>query len=101
MANLEHGQGTLHLNDGGQSWAVTYRIQTHPGVTGTLGLQGSAAVVSLQHHVSDPNNFFLLNLSDGRWVHLHIKDIRRDECDIAEGAYIVPPPQWAANGASW
>ena len=103
--NREHG--TLYLSGGGQSWPVTYRlhfqesVRGRTDVTGTLGLP-NPAVVSLQHVMRDPNEFCLLRLSDGRWVHLNIKTLPADSdnCEIVKGAHIVPPPSWAEKGAS-
>jgi hypothetical protein len=96
----------LYLSGGDPSWPVTYRIQTQGGsfgrieATGIIDLEGRA-VVTLQHHISDPNDFFLLKLSDGRWVHLIIKSINNgDECEIEKGAYIVDPPSWAEKGGA-
>ncbi len=42
----------------------------------------------------DPNKFFLLPLSEDRWVYLLIKSMNQHVGEIMDG-YIVDPPAWA------
>ena len=103
MANPDHRQGRLYLSGGGSSWPVTYRIRTEEIRQGRTAVTGTITFVSppgatlneVLVHMNDPNKFFLLPLSEDRWVNLLIKSVNdQDVGEITDG-YIVDPPFWA------
>ncbi|MCH8815409.1 MAG: hypothetical protein IH957_10010 [Chloroflexi bacterium] len=108
QAKPDHGQGRLYLSGGRSSWPVTYRIRTEEigqgrtTVTGTItfvsrpgAASRGATLDEVRAHMRDPNKFFLLPLSEDRWVYLLIKSTTEyDVGEIMDG-YIVDPPPWA------
>ncbi len=107
QAKPGHGQGRLYLSGGRSSWPVTYRIRTEEigqgrtAVTGTITFVSrpgatppGAALNEVLVHMRDPIKFFLLPLSEDRWVYLRIKSMNQHVGEIMDG-HIVDPPAWA------
>ena len=110
MAKPERGQGTLYISGGGSSWPVEYVImeEIRPGrtfVTGTITLK-SPPRATLNRLKVGPNEFYLLRLSDDRWVHLLTRAWHHplDGDVVGEisppNGYIDDPPLWAEEGGA-